>query len=120
MRIILHCRYEAEPDDFTTQEQIRYAKDFALREIHKGFDEMIRDTLRLGTSGKRKMGGEFLSIEMSYKPGTLPNVRPPFEDEVRRDIVCPHCTLDQTVFGLATWCSDCGEDIFLTYVEVEL
>jgi hypothetical protein len=30
------------------------------------------------------------------------------------------CTLDQTVFGLATWCSDCGKDIFLTHVSAEI
>jgi len=34
--------------------------------------------------------------------------------------VCPYCTLDQTVFGLAAWCSDCGEDIFLTHVSAEI
>lgn len=35
-------------------------------------------------------------------------------------ILCPHCTLDQTVFGLATWCADCGADIFLTHFDGEL
>jgi hypothetical protein len=59
-------------------------------------------------------------MTMTYKPGTLPSVRRPYEDEVRRDVVCPHCALDHTVFGLATWCSDCGEDIFLTHVQAEL
>jgi hypothetical protein len=74
----------------------------------------------VGPSGKRKMGGGFLSIELSYKPGTLPYVRQPFEDEVRRDVACPHCTLNQTVLGLATWCADCGEDIFMVHISAEL
>lgn len=115
-----YCRHEAEPNDFSTQEQIRYAKDLVLREAHKGVDEMIRDAFGLGASGKKKFGGDFLSMEISYQSGSLPYVHRPFEDEVRRDVVCPHCTLDQTVFGLATWCADCGEDIFLTHVEAEL
>ncbi len=115
-----YCKHEAEPNDFTTKEQIRYAKDLAIREAHKGIDGMISDALGLGASGKRKMGGGFISMELTYKPGTPPHVRRPFEEEVRRDVVCPHCTLDQTVFGLATWCSDCGEDIFLTHVKAEL
>ena len=59
-------------------------------------------------------------MEMSYKSGSPRHVRRPYEDEVRRDVVCPHCSLDQTVFGLATWCSDCGEDIFLTHVNAEI
>lgn len=115
-----YCRHEAEPDDFATQEQIRYAKDMALREAHKGVNDMIRDTFGLGVSGRKKLGGGLVSMEISYKPGSLPYVHRPFVDEVRRDVVCPHCTLDQTVFGLATWCADCGEDIFLTHIEAEL
>lgn len=115
-----YCRHEGEPNDFTTQEQLRYAKDLVLNEAQKGVQSMFQDALGLGPSGKRKMGGGFVSIEMSFKPGTLPPVRRPFEDEVRRDVVCPHCGLDQTVFGLATWCADCGEDIFMTHVAGEL
>lgn len=115
-----YCRHEGEPNDFTTQEQLRYAKDLVLNEAQKGIQSMFQDALGLGPSGKRKLGGGFLSIEMSFKPGTLPPVRRPFEDEVRRDVVCPHCGLDQTVFGLATWCADCGEDIFMAHVAGEL
>lgn len=115
-----YCKHEAEPSDFTTQEQIRYAKDIALNEAQGGIDAMIKDALGLGPSGKKKMGGSFISMEMSYKPGTPSHVRRPYEDEVRRDVVCPHCTLDQTVFGQATWCSDCGKDIFLTHVSAEI
>ncbi len=115
-----YCKHSAEPSEFTTQEQIRYAKDLVIRETHKGINDMVRDALGIGTSGKRKIGGGFISMELSYTPGTLPHVRQPFEDEVRRDVICPHCTLDQTVFGLATWCADCGRDIFMVHVSAEL
>lgn len=115
-----YCRHAAEPTDFTTLEQIRYAKDMAIHEAHGGIDEMIKDSLRLDSRGKRKLGGGFISIEMDYKPSLPRTVRRPFEDEVRRDVVCTQCTLDQTVFGLASWCSDCGEDIFQTHVLAEI
>lgn len=115
-----YCRHEAEPDDFTTREQVRYAQDLAMREASKGIDGMIKKSLGLGPSGRRKMGGGLVSVEMSYKPSRPRPIRMPAEDEVRRDVVCPHCTLDQTVFGLATWCADCGADIFLTHVDGEL
>lgn len=115
-----YCRHEAEPNDFATREQVRYAKDLAVREAHKGVDGLVKDALGLGPSGKRSFGDGLVSMTMTYKPGTLPTVRRPFEDEVRRDVVCPHCTLDHTVFGLATWCADCGEDIFLSHVRAEL
>ena len=115
-----YCRHEGDPSDFTTQEQIRYAKDTVLKEAESGVSNMIEEALGLGSSRKTKMGGDFLSIEMSFKPGSPRHVRRPYEDEVRRDIICPHCTLDQTVFGLAAWCADCSEDIFLTHVQAEI
>lgn len=115
-----YCRNEADPSDFTTQEQIRYAKDIALKEVKGGIDAMIKDALGLGPSGKKKIGGGFISMEISYAPSHPGHVRWPYEDEVRRDVICPHCTLDQTFFGLATWCSDCGKDIFLTHVAAEI
>ena len=115
-----YCREEAAPNDFITEEQLRYAKDLVAREAVGGIEDMLKDALGLGSSGKRKLGGGLLSIEMSLKPGTRPTIRRPFEDEVRRDVVCPHCGLDQSVYGLATWCVDCGTDIFLTHVQAEL
>ena len=115
-----YCRVKNAPNDFTTQEQMRYAKDLVLKEAHDGVDRMLKETLGLGSSGKKTIGAGFLSIEMSYKPGQRPHVRRPFEEDVRRDVVCPHCGLDHSVYGLATWCADCGEDIFLTHIEAEL
>ena len=115
-----YCRREGVPNDFTTKEQIRFAKDTVTREAHRGIDAMFREALGVGSSGKKKMGGGLVSLGLSYKSAALPHVRRPFEDEIRRDVVCPVCTLDQTVFGLATWCSDCGNDIFMTHVSSEL
>ncbi len=115
-----YCRHAAIPSGFSTSEQRRYAKDIAMREVHKGLQGMFKDALGIGSSNRRKLGGGMFSIEMSYKPGPLPHVSRPFEDEVRRDVVCPHCTLDQTVFGLATWCADCGDDVFMAHVAAEL
>jgi len=115
-----YCRSQAAPGDFVTKEQLRYAKDLAVSEAEEGIEKMIKGALGLGPSGKKKIGGGFLSIEMSLKSGPKPAVRRPFEEEVRRDVTCPFCGLDQSVYGLATWCADCGKDIFLTHVEAEL
>ena len=115
-----YCKNQATPNDFVTKDQLRYAQDLAFGEAQEGIERMIGEALGLGASGKNKIGGGFLSIEMSFKPGSKPIVNRPFEEEVRRDVVCPFCGLDQSVYGLATWCADCGKDIFLTHVEAEL
>lgn len=115
-----YCRHAAVPVEFKTDEQLRYAKDVVVREAHKGIQDMLGKALGLGPSGSKKIGGGFISMEMTYKPGSLPAVQRPVEDEIRRDIVCPHCGLDHAVFGIAVWCADCGKDIFLTHVAAEL
>jgi ribosomal protein S27E len=53
-------------------------------------------------------------MEMSYKPGHLPQIRPTIEEELRRDVTCPKCGLEHAVFGLASWCPDCGAIFFLS------
>lgn len=114
-----YCRYQDEPANFYSSEQLRYAKDMVLREAHAGVSQMLRDSLGLGSAGSRKFGGGLISMEMSLTEGAKPIVRRPLEEEVRRDVVCPHCGLDQSVYGLATWCADCGNDIFLVHVDAE-
>jgi hypothetical protein len=115
-----YCRHSAEPSDFATKEQQRYAKDLVVREAQKNLNGVLKDALGFGSNGKRTFGGGLISMEMTLKESPLVHVRRPFEDEVRRDVVCPHCTLDQTVFGLAVWCADCGDDIFLSHVDAEM
>jgi hypothetical protein len=115
-----YCRYSSAPNDFAAIEQRRYAKDVVMREVHQGAQKMIKDAFGLGASGRRKIGGGFISMELSYKPGSIPHVWRPVEEELKRDIICPNCGLDHSVYGLATWCADCGADIFLTHLEAEL
>lgn len=115
-----YCRASAPPQQFVTEEQIRYAKDLLAREAMGGVERMMKSALGLGASGKKMLGGGLFSIEMSLKSSPKPTVRRPFEEEVRRDLVCPKCGLNHSVYGLAVWCPDCGEDIFLTHVFAEV
>ena len=115
-----YCRHDAEPGDFITEEQKRYAIDSLMGHVADGFVDSLADSLGLGAGRKRRYGGGFLFIEMSFEKGRPPPVRLPLEEKVRRDLVCPHCGLDHSVYGLATWCADCGRDIFLEHVFAEL
>lgn len=114
-----YCRTSAPPEKFFTDEQVRYARDMVLREAMGGVQDMMRSALGLGPNGKKTIGGGFLSVEMSLKTSPRPPVQRPFEEEVRRDVKCPHCGLDHSVYGLAVWCPDCGKDIFDAHVTAE-
>lgn len=114
-----YCRFADEPSSFVSEEQVRYSKDQVAREAFKGISKAIENGLGLGPSKKKRYGDKHFSMELSYKPGRLPYVRPPSEEILKRDVLCPHCGLDHSVYGLATWCFDCGRDIFITHVEAE-
>ena len=114
-----YCRQRSAPSDFASDAQIRYGKELAISEAHQGIQDMIKSALGLNSGGTRKFGGGLFSMEMSLKPSTKPHVNRPIEEEFRRDVICCHCGLDQTVYGLAFWCADCGEDIFFTHLDSE-
>lgn len=114
-----YCRSEAEPGDFITKSQIEYGKQVMMREAHDGMQRMVSEAMGIGSSGKRSLAGGLLKIELSLKQGSKPTVHRPFEEALQRAVICPHCTLDHAVFGLAVWCSDCGRDIFITHVQAE-
>lgn len=114
-----YCRFSDEPSNFISVEQVRYSKEQVAKEAYKDISKAIENGLDLGPSRKKKFGDKQFSLELSYKPGRLPYVRPPSEEVLKRDVVCPHCGLDHSVYGLATWCFDCGRDIFMTHVETE-
>lgn len=102
-----YCRRQDDPGAFLTEEQKRFFEDVLLSEATHAFSNMMKSSFRN-------------SKHVTYKPGRLPTPRVPFEDEVQRNVVCPHCTLDHAVYGLAWWCPDCGTDIFLPHVEAEV
>ncbi len=72
-----YCRHAEAPEQFASKEQQRYAKDMVLREAQRGVHHMIRDAFGFGASGKKKLGGGLISMEISLKSATLPYVRPP-------------------------------------------
>lgn len=114
-----YCRGLSPAESLYTKAQLEYAKNIAFREAQKGLGKMLENAFGLGPTGRKKVGGGFFSMELQYKPAPLPNVHRPAGEELRRDLRCPHCQLEHSVFGLATWCPDCGADIFLAHVKLE-
>ena len=111
-----YCRTSASPSDFATAEQLSYAKDVAIDAVKDGLEQMLKSAFGIGSSGRRRFGN---CIEMKYTPGHRRRPKPPYEEQLLRDVTCPHCTLEHAVYGLATWCSDCGHDIFAVHVDAE-
>lgn len=115
-----YCRTRGEPSDFTTQEQVRYARQIVEAQAHEGVERMMREALGLDSRGRRQLVGGLLNVSLEMKPSSKPHVWQPWETILKRDVVCPRCTLDQSVYGLAVWCADCGADILSTHVLGEI
>ena len=114
-----YCFQKAEPGNFATTTQADYMEQIGMREALGGVDRMVKNALDLDSSGRKKIEGGLLSIEISYDPGPLPPLWHPLGEELRRDLICPKCGLEHAVFGIAVWCPDCGSDIFLQHVSKE-
>jgi hypothetical protein len=91
-----------------------------IREAKDGVQRALRDALGLGFGGKRRLVDGLIKVDMEVKSSPREHVRKPYEEILRRDLICPKCTLDHSVYGLAIWCADCGEDIFTTHVAGEI
>jgi ribosomal protein L44E len=115
-----YCQKAAEPSDFHTKEQIRYAKDLVMREAKIGAERAVREALGFGSGGKRRLVDGLIKVDMEMKSDPPEHVWQPYEDILQRDLICPHCTLDHSVYGFAIWCPDCGKDIFTTHVRGEI
>jgi len=115
-----YCRTSAEPSDFHTKAQIRYAKSLVEREARIGVERALKQALGLGSGGKRRLVGGMISVDLEMKSSPPPPVWRPFEEILQRDLLCPHCTLNHSVYGFGIWCADCGEDIFTTHIRSEI
>lgn len=91
-----------------------------MSEAAGAVDRMFKQALNLGPTGRKSFGSGMVSMALAYKSGGRPEVPRPVEEELRRDVQCPHCTLEHAVFGLASWCPDCGRDVFEEHLDAEL
>jgi hypothetical protein len=115
-----YCRKSAEPSDFHTREQVRYAKDLVTREAMSGIQRVMKQALGLGSGGRRRLVDGLIKLDVEMKSSPPKYVWKPNEEILRRDVICPKCTLDHSVYGLAVWCPDCGEDIFPVHLLGEI
>lgn len=115
-----YCRTSENSSEFTTQAQIGFATALIENEAEQRISQMLSSSLGLGPSGSKKIGNNLFSVEVSLESPSPRYVPRLIEEELRRDVVCPYCGLEHAVFGLAVWCADCGQDIFLEHVAMEL
>jgi len=115
-----YCGKAEKPTAFPSKAQVEYGKALLVEEAKEGVARMLSEALGLGASGRKRMGGGLISMTMELKKAPRRLVPRPVEEELRRDLTCPHCGLFHAVFGLASICPDCGRNILMAHVREEL
>jgi sarcosine oxidase delta subunit len=107
-----YCGHSDDAGDFMTEAQIDRATEamagLAEQMVHDHLSHMLSQTF-----GRQRPSppDAFMSIEMSYTPGSPPPVRDlpeVVEDKVRRAIECSSCSNHYAVFSATTFCPVCG------------
>lgn len=99
-----YCGYTSDQSQFWTQDQIKYAKSVMINQLNqalkKDFKEMDRKL-------RYQSRNSFLKLSMEFKVRRHP-IRHYREKQLETEIVCDHCNLQYTIYGVFSYCPDCG------------
>jgi len=100
-----YCGHHDDQRNFTTKDQIEYAKSIAFRQVT---DSLEKDLKKLEFETKPK--GPFgIGISMKVKSGRPYPIHAYKEKQLEKYFECPNCTLKYAVYGVFAFCPDCGQ-----------
>ena len=111
-----YCGHVAGHDEFWTKAQLEYLESVAIRKIS---DAVRRDLKKLESDHKPK-GLLGIGVSMKVTGGRLPPIRYYREPQLETEVVCTHCTLRYSVYGVFACCPDCGEHNSIQILEKNL
>lgn len=100
-----YCGHTAGQGQFATKEQIEYAKSIAIRQITGALHKDLK-TLEFDRKPKGAFG---IGISMQVKPGRPTPIHYYREKQLETEVICAHCTLRYSVYGVFAFCPDCGQ-----------
>lgn len=101
-----YCGTKADAQDFSTHEQVEYAKSLVMREIQKAIGA---DLQKWGKNLERSTRGGFIQFKTEYKATPMP-IYYYEEKKLETTLTCEKCGLAYSVFGKFAYCPDCGVD----------
>lgn len=97
-----YCGHTDDPKQFYTKAQVEYVKSAAL---HKITDALHKDLKALEFNHKPRGGfGIGVSMKAIGKPAPVRYYREP---QLETEVVCDHCTLRYSIYGVFGYCPDC-------------
>lgn len=98
-----YCGYTGDISDFTTPDQLEYAKSVAIKQT---LEPVFKDFRRSIEGLNRTSGNSLIKLKFSI---STPNLRLHFyrEKEIETQVTCDSCGLEFSVFGIFASCPDC-------------
>lgn len=110
-----YCGVSAEQSEFTTEEQIEYAKSVV---INRFTSALLEDLKSLEFDHKPTGGfGIGLSMKVTGQPHPISYYR---EKALETEVICNACTLRYAIYGVFAFCPDCREHNSLQILEKNL
>ncbi|MGH7133872.1 MAG: hypothetical protein ACREJO_18230 [Phycisphaerales bacterium] len=109
-----HCRLEADPKQWNTDEQSEYIRAVGLAHIKGIVDRAFESDARqhnMRESSRPRNGLINISMTMAYKPSPRPVIVPlTVEEALRQDFVCESCACRWSSLGSTFFCPACGHN----------
>jgi hypothetical protein len=99
-----YCGHSDNIQQFITDDQLKWMQSMMMRDMARTVHNAIESAFE---SIKPIKGGMF-SLNLIYKPGTLPSVRHYAEKNLQRIVECDECGMGYAVYGIAIYCPWCG------------
>lgn len=102
------CREEAKATEWNTQEQTQYIRQVGINHVRGMIGQALSQGAREFNSRQRP---GFITMSMSYKPGTPPLIVPiSAAEELRQKFICEQCGCRYSSLGAAFFCPACGHN----------
>ncbi len=99
-----YCGHKTNMSEFSTPEQIEYAKSVAINQMTNAIQKDLQDW---GRELERSTKNSFIKFSVDYKSHPQP-IRYYQEKQLETFVVCDVCTLEYAIFGVFAFCPDCG------------
>ena len=111
-----YCGHVDSMDQFWTQDQIEFAKSYALQQA----GQLVYDELKKLEFNHKAKGPFGIGISMKLERGSPIPIQYYREKRLETKIVCDNCGLHYSVYGVFAYCPDCGQHSFLEILNKNL
>ncbi|MEN6443071.1 MAG: hypothetical protein ABFC71_04885 [Methanoregula sp.] len=100
-----YCGHVDNIQKFPTMEQGKWIESMIYRDMAIAVQTMLENVAKDFKSESNTNS----SLEISFEPGSLPNVRFYTEEKLKRKVTCDNCGFQYAVYGISVHCPFCGQ-----------